>query len=73
MTDTCWCGAAAFGAELYGAMGISRDDRTARAAHSSESLRIYGAPHAAFLFVNGDGGRGWPPMSAPTCRRCSWR
>ncbi|MFE7313484.1 nitroreductase family protein [Streptomyces sp. NPDC057555] len=47
---------AAFGAELYGALGIDRDDHTARAAHDAESLRFYGAPHAAFLFVNGDGG-----------------
>ncbi|MEW1654186.1 nitroreductase family protein [Streptomyces sp. NPDC093707] len=47
---------AAFGAELYGALGIDRDDHTARAAYDAESLRFYGAPHAAFLFVNGDGG-----------------
>lgn len=47
---------AAFGAELYGALGISRDDHMARAAYNSQSLRFYGAPHAAFLFVNGDGG-----------------
>ncbi|MCW2915398.1 MAG: oxidoreductase [Actinomycetia bacterium] len=47
---------AAFGAELYGALGISRGDHTARAACNSQSLRFYGAPHAAFLFVNGDGG-----------------
>ncbi|MGR3934069.1 nitroreductase [Streptomyces sp. BRA346] len=46
---------AAFGAELYGALGIGPDDHTARAAYDSESLRFYGAPHAAFLFVHGDG------------------
>lgn len=47
---------AAFGAELYGALGIGPDDRAARAAYDAQSLRFYGAPHAAFLFVNGDGG-----------------
>ncbi|MGW2024562.1 nitroreductase family protein [Streptomyces decoyicus] len=46
---------AAFGAELYGALGIGPDDHTARVAYDSESLHFYGAPHAAFLFVNGDG------------------
>ncbi|WP_399082216.1 nitroreductase [Streptomyces sp. BBFR2] len=46
---------AAFGAELYGALGIGPDDHTARAAYDAESLRFYGAPHAAFLFVHGDG------------------
>ncbi|MET9297256.1 nitroreductase [Streptomyces sp. NPDC003077] len=47
---------AAFGAELYGALGIGPDDHAARAAYDAESLRFYGAPHAAFLFVTGDGG-----------------
>ncbi|MFH8619415.1 nitroreductase family protein [Streptomyces sp. NPDC017979] len=47
---------AAFGAELYGALGIDPGDRAARAAYDVQSLRFYGAPHAAFLFVNGDGG-----------------
>lgn len=47
---------AAFGAELYGALGITPDDHAARAAYDAESLRFYGAPHAAFLFVTGDGG-----------------
>ncbi|MFF8786317.1 nitroreductase family protein [Streptomyces sp. NPDC015125] len=46
---------AAFGAELYGVLGIGPDDHTARAAYDAESLRFYGAPHAAFLFVHGDG------------------
>ncbi|MFD9427948.1 MULTISPECIES: nitroreductase [unclassified Streptomyces] len=46
---------AAFGAELYGALGIGPDDHAARAAYDLESLRFYGAPHAAFLFVHGDG------------------
>ncbi|QUI35377.1 nitroreductase [Streptomyces alfalfae] len=45
----------AFGAELYGALGIGSGDHTARAAYDAESLRFYGAPHAAFLFVQGDG------------------
>lgn len=47
---------AAFGSELYGALGIGRDDRAARAAYDAESLRFYGAPHVAFLFVTGDAG-----------------
>ncbi|MFD7510290.1 nitroreductase family protein [Streptomyces sp. NPDC059853] len=46
---------AAFGAELYGALGIGPDDHPERAAYDAESLRFYGAPHAAFLFVHGDG------------------
>ncbi|MFD7548598.1 nitroreductase family protein [Streptomyces sp. NPDC059816] len=47
---------AAFGAQLYGALGIAADDHEARAAYDAESLRFYGAPHVAFLFVAGDGG-----------------
>ncbi|MEV6907741.1 nitroreductase [Amycolatopsis sp. NPDC051071] len=47
---------AVFGAELYGALGIAPDDSAARAAYDAESLRFYGSPHAAFLFVTGDGG-----------------
>ncbi|MGW6056683.1 nitroreductase [Streptomyces sp. NPDC055189] len=46
---------AAFGAELYGALGIGRDDHAGRVAYDAQSLRFYGAPHAAFLFVSGDG------------------
>lgn len=46
---------AAFGAELYGTLGIGRDDHAARAAYDAESLGFYGAPHVAFLFVHGDG------------------
>ncbi|MFJ4333508.1 MULTISPECIES: nitroreductase [unclassified Streptomyces] len=47
---------AAFGAGLYGALGIGPDDLASRAAYNAESLRFYGAPHVAFLFVAGDGG-----------------
>ncbi|WP_438296051.1 nitroreductase [Streptomyces sp. HUAS TT7] len=47
---------AAFGADLYRALGIAPDDHAARAAYDAKSLRFYGAPHAAFLFVTGDGG-----------------
>lgn len=46
---------AAFGAELYGALDIGPDDHAARAAYDAQSLRFYGAPHVAFLFVHGDG------------------
>ncbi|MHB6905862.1 nitroreductase family protein [Streptomyces sp. DB-54] len=44
---------AEFGARLYGALGIGRDDHAARGAYDAESLRFYGAPHVAFLFVDG--------------------
>lgn len=47
---------AAFGADLDGALGIGPEDHPARAAYDAESLGFYGAPHAAFLFVTGDGG-----------------
>jgi nitroreductase len=47
---------AAFGAGLYGALGLGPDDHPARAAYDAESMGFYGAPHAAFLFVTGDGG-----------------
>ncbi|WP_086560292.1 nitroreductase [Streptomyces africanus] len=47
---------AAFGAELYGALGIGQDDHAARAAYDAESLSFYGAPHVAFLFTAGDAG-----------------
>ncbi|MFJ2771100.1 nitroreductase [Streptomyces sp. NPDC087300] len=47
---------AAFGAGLYSALGIGPDDHAARAAYDAQSLGFYGAPHAAFLFVTGDGG-----------------
>lgn len=47
---------AAFGAGLYRALGIGPDDHPARAAYDAESMGFYGAPHAAFLFVTGDGG-----------------
>ncbi|WP_405656370.1 nitroreductase [Streptomyces sp. RK9] len=47
---------AEFGAELYGALGIGPDDHAARAAYDARSLGFYDAPHAAFLFVTGDGG-----------------
>lgn len=47
---------AAFGAGLYGALGIAPGDHAARAAYDAESLGFYGAPHAAFLFVGGDAG-----------------
>lgn len=56
---------AAFGAELYGALGIGPDDHAARAAYDSESLDFYGAPHAAFLFVHGsDHGEGEARLAA---------
>ncbi|MGI5471003.1 nitroreductase family protein [Streptomyces sp. CA-132043] len=42
---------AAFGRQLYGALGIGRDDHAARAAYDAESLGFYGAPHVAFLFA----------------------
>lgn len=46
---------AAFGARLYGTLGIGFDDHAARAAYDARSLDFYGAPHVAFLFVTGAG------------------
>ncbi|KAA5830714.1 oxidoreductase [Saccharopolyspora hirsuta] len=42
---------AAFGAAMYGALGIGRTDHQARDAYQAESLRFYGAPHVALLFA----------------------
>ncbi|WP_428964763.1 nitroreductase [Micromonospora fluostatini] len=39
------------GQQMYGAVGIARDDHEARAAYDVESLRFYGAPHVALLFT----------------------
>ncbi len=38
-------------AALYGAMGISRDDKTARSEQFSTNFTFFGAPHVAFLFL----------------------
>ncbi|QWF78608.1 nitroreductase [Amycolatopsis sp. CA-230715] len=39
------------GERMYSAVGIGREDRTAREAYNAESLRFYGAPHVALLFT----------------------
>lgn len=39
------------GAAMYGALGIARDDDARRDAFNAESLRFYGAPHVALLFM----------------------
>lgn len=39
------------GAIMYGAAGIDHDDGDARAAYDAQSLRFYGAPHVAMLFL----------------------
>ncbi|MEU3960827.1 nitroreductase [Streptomyces buecherae] len=39
------------GAVMYQAMGVARDDLAGRAAVNRESLRFYGAPHVALLFM----------------------
>ncbi|AFU00484.1 nitroreductase [Nocardia brasiliensis] len=44
-----------FGETVYRALGIARDDHPAREAHSTESLRFYGAPHVALILA--------PPMA----------
>ncbi|MYU54947.1 MULTISPECIES: nitroreductase [Streptomyces] len=41
----------AAGAAMYGALGIGRDDHERRDAFNAESLRFYGAPHVALLFL----------------------
>ncbi|MGX9227192.1 nitroreductase family protein [Streptomyces albus] len=63
---------AAFGAELYGALGIGFEDHAARAAYDAESRASTGrrTPRSCSSPVTAV--RGWPPMSAPTCRRCCW-
>lgn len=38
-------------AQLYGAMGIARDDRAARDAAFMRNFAFFGAPHVAFLFL----------------------
>ncbi|GAA5056108.1 hypothetical protein HNP84_006967 [Thermocatellispora tengchongensis] len=42
---------AQFGAAMYGALGIAPGDHEARAAYDAESLRFYGAPHVALIFL----------------------
>jgi nitroreductase len=36
---------------LYGAMGISREDKTARSEQFASNFTFFGAPHVAFLFL----------------------
>lgn len=45
----------AFGTRMYGALGIARDDHAAREAYQLDSLRFYGAPHVALLFLPSNG------------------
>ncbi|MDV3130244.1 nitroreductase [Mycobacterium sp. 21AC1] len=42
------------GSAMYQALGIARDDDRARAAYDAESLKFYGAPHVAMLFLPGN-------------------
>lgn len=42
------------GATMYRALGIARDDDEARSAFDAESLKFYGAPHVAMLFLPGN-------------------
>lgn len=44
----------AAGATMYRALGIARDDVRARADFNAESLKFYGAPHVAMLFLPGN-------------------
>ncbi|MGV9798127.1 nitroreductase [Mycobacterium sp. NPDC003449] len=44
----------AAGAAMYRALGIARDDDRARSAYDAESLKFYGAPHVAMLFLPGN-------------------
>ncbi|MDJ1134538.1 nitroreductase [Streptomyces iconiensis] len=39
------------GEAMYGALGIGRDEHGKREAFNAESLRFYGAPHVALLFM----------------------
>ncbi|GGQ22389.1 hypothetical protein GCM10010140_60880 [Streptosporangium pseudovulgare] len=40
---------------MYRALGIERDDQAARDAYQTDSLRFYGAPHVALLFLPSNG------------------
>lgn len=42
---------AQFGAQLYAALGIARDDTDLLDGYNTKSLRFYGAPHVAMLFA----------------------
>ncbi|MCZ8379828.1 nitroreductase [Mycobacterium sp. CPCC 205372] len=42
---------AQFGAQLYAALGIARDDTDLLDGYNTRSLRFYGAPHVAMLFA----------------------
>ncbi|MFS0898313.1 nitroreductase [Mycolicibacterium litorale] len=42
---------AEFGAQLYGALGIARDETDLLEGYNTKSLRFYGAPHVAMLFA----------------------
>jgi nitroreductase len=45
----------AWGAALYAALGIGRDDRTLLAEYTARSLDFYGAPHVALLYAPDSG------------------
>lgn len=40
--------------QLYGAMGIARDDRPRRAWAYQRNLEFFGAPHAVLVFMHGE-------------------
>ncbi|MGE2715910.1 nitroreductase [Mycolicibacterium litorale] len=42
---------AEFGAQLYGTLGIARDETDLLEGYNTKSLRFYGAPHVAMLFA----------------------
>jgi nitroreductase len=42
---------AAFGAAIYGALGLDRDAHDLRAAYDAKSLTFYDAPHVALLYA----------------------
>jgi nitroreductase len=44
----------ACGLQLYGALGIGRDDRERAQAQSLENFRFFGAPHVAFVTTAAD-------------------
>jgi len=46
---------AAFGAAIYGALGIDRDAQDLRAAYDAKSLNFYDAPHVALLYAPDSG------------------
>ena len=58
------------GAQLYGSMGIAREDTDGRRAASLRNWEFFRAPLAGIVCIHGDLGRPTASASACFCRRC---